>query len=90
MPIIAAPDGSIHIHSPFWQGTTATLTRGGDEETVERPFEGNGYNCEAAEVMRCLREGTTESDIMPLDETLSVMDTLDQIRAQWGLKYPME
>jgi len=27
---------------------------------------------------------------MPLDETLSVMRTLDRIRAQWGLKYPME
>ena len=27
---------------------------------------------------------------MPLDETLSVMRTLDEIRAQWGLTYPME
>ncbi|MDP6775589.1 MAG: Gfo/Idh/MocA family oxidoreductase [Candidatus Latescibacteria bacterium] len=87
---ILGSEGSIHIHSPFWQGTTATLSRGGKEKTVELPFEGNGYNCEAAEVMRCLREGRTESETMPLDETLSVMGTLDEIRAQWGLKYPME
>jgi len=31
-----------------------------------------------------------ESDIMPLDESLAVMETMDKIRAQWGLRYPME
>ena len=59
-------------------------------EVVNVPYEGNGYNYEAAEVGRCLREGETESDTMPLDETLAVMKTLTEIRAQWGLKYPME
>ena len=39
------------------------------------------------EVGRCLREGKTESDIMPLDETLQIMRTMDNIRAQIGLKY---
>jgi len=27
---------------------------------------------------------------MPLDETLVIMETLDQLRAQWGLVYPGE
>ena len=40
--------------------------------------------------MACLRAGKLESDVMPLDETLAIMRTLDHIRAQWGLKYPME
>jgi hypothetical protein len=40
--------------------------------------------------MRCLREGKTESDVMPLDETLALMRTLDTLRAQWGLRYPGE
>ncbi len=40
--------------------------------------------------MDCLRDGRTESDAMPLDETLAIMRTMDQIRAQWGLRYPME
>ena len=57
---------------------------------MELPVEGNGYNCEAEEVMRCVRAGKLESDIMPLDETLSVMTTLDSIRKEIGLKYPME
>jgi hypothetical protein len=27
---------------------------------------------------------------MPLDETLAIMQTLDQIRAQWGVRYPSD
>jgi hypothetical protein len=27
---------------------------------------------------------------MPLDETLSIMRTLDALRTDWGLEYPME
>ncbi len=87
---ILGAEGSIRIHPPFWHATSATLTTGGNEQTVELPYDGNGYTCEAAEVMRCLQEGKTESDIMPLDETLAIMKTLDQIREQWGLRYPME
>jgi len=40
--------------------------------------------------MRCLDAGETESPIMPLDESIAIMDTMDRVRAKWGLKYPME
>ena len=40
--------------------------------------------------MDCLRAGKTESSLLPLSETLTVMQTMDTLRAQWGLKYPME
>jgi predicted dehydrogenase len=47
------------------------------------PFEGNGYQFEAQEAMRCLRSGEIESAIMPLGETLEIMNTIDEIRRQW-------
>jgi dihydrodiol dehydrogenase / D-xylose 1-dehydrogenase (NADP) len=56
--------------------------------TDDRPS--NGYAFEAEEVGRCLQSGLTESPIMPLDESLAIMKLLDDIRAQWGLKYPGE
>ncbi len=87
---IFGTEGSIHIHSPFWQATRLTFKSGEKEEVIELPLEGNGFNYEAAEVMHCVRAGKLESATMPLDETLSLMKTLDEIRAQWGLKYPME
>ena len=89
--LLLGTEGSIRIHSPWWKPTTLTLSKSGQEdEVVELPYSSNGYNYEAAEVMACLRAGKLESDIMPLNETLSIMKTMDQIRAQWGLKYPME
>ncbi len=87
---IVGTEGSIHIPN-FWQSTSATLHASGKKPVrADMPFEGNGYNYEAVEVMRCLREGKLESDVMPLDESLSIAETMDQMRAQWGLRYPME
>jgi predicted dehydrogenase len=83
--------GRIHIH-PWWIRPDAlTLSRDGHEDTTIRmPYEGEGYWFEAAEVMACLRAGRLESALMSLDETLSIAQTLDTIRAQIGLRYPME
>ncbi len=88
---IVGTDGKIKVHSPFWKATTLTLSRGGRaDEVIELPYEGNGYNYEALEVARCVGAGLTESQTMPLDETLEIMKTMDTLRAQWGVKYPME
>ncbi len=83
--------GRIKLHAGWWKGSSMThsLDAGG-EEFLEFPFTGNGYQFQAVEFMNCLREGRTESKIMPLSETLSIMQTLDTLRGQWGLKYPME
>ncbi|MGD2173908.1 MAG: Gfo/Idh/MocA family oxidoreductase [Candidatus Brocadiaceae bacterium] len=83
-------DGYIRVHHPFWHASKLTVVRGGEEELLQLPYEGNGYNYEAAEVGRCLREGRLESEVMPLDESLSTMATMDRLRAQWDLTYPME
>jgi predicted dehydrogenase len=88
---VMGTEGYVKIHSNWWRPRAMTLHRPGEkEELVEVPITGNGFNYEAAEVMRCLDEGMTESDVMPLDETLSVMRTMDEIRAAWGLRYPSE
>jgi predicted dehydrogenase len=84
-------DGSIKIPGAWWCPRKLTVKRSGkDEETFELPYEGGGFQFEAQHVAECLRAGKTESDVIPLDETLSIMRTLDGLRAQFGLKYPME
>ena len=89
--VIMGTDGMIVIEAPFWSGTVATLDRP-DEKPVRKeiPFKGNGYNYQAEEVMACMRAGKLESEIMPWSETIAIMETMDTIRAQWGVKYPME
>jgi len=89
--ILIGSEGQIRIHTPWWKPDTLTLSvQGREDKVIHLSCEGNGYNYEAVEVMSCLRDGKTESDVMPLGETLAIMRTMDQIRAQWGLRYPME
>jgi predicted dehydrogenase len=63
---------------------------GGEAERVEVGYEGEGLRFEADEVRRCLAAGLTESPVAPLDETLSLLATLDAIRVDVGLTYPGE
>jgi hypothetical protein len=42
------------------------------------------------EVQRCIEEGFLESPILPLNESLEIAKTLDNIRKLWNYKYPCE
>ncbi|MDE2853954.1 MAG: Gfo/Idh/MocA family oxidoreductase [Chloroflexota bacterium] len=87
---VMGSDGYIAIPN-FWHPSELTLVRPGQEsETFSFPYEGEGFHFEAIEVARCIRAGLTESPIYPLDETLAIMETLDRIRADWGMRYPFE
>jgi predicted dehydrogenase len=89
--VIAGTKGRIKIHPDWWRPDKLTLSRPGEEdETIEAPSTGNGFPHEASEVVRCIRSGARESDVMPLRETLSIARTMDELRRQWGLVYPVE
>ena len=66
------------------------IDRNGHEELYDAPHEGRGLRHQAAEVGRCLRASMTESPLLPLSETLAIMETLDVVRRQIGLTYPSE
>ena len=86
---VVGTDSRVVVDGPFYTPTGFTLTRrDGTSERFEQPVEGRGMWCEAAEVVRCLREGRLESDVMPLDETVAIMATMDEVRRQIGLTYP--
>lgn len=88
---IVGEKGSIVIDKYFWMPSKMTVYLNGQDPVVyEETIWGHGYTYQVQEVMRCLRSGKLESTIMPLDETLNIMQTLDTIRAQWGLIYPSE
>jgi predicted dehydrogenase len=88
---IMGTTGRIKIHTPWWRPTTMTWMKDDlKNDFIEAPITGNGYQYEAAEFMHCLRMHKTECPTMPLNETLSIMKTLDNLRAEWGLRYPVE
>lgn len=88
---ISGSAGEIVIHERWWGPSGFTLRRDGEDPVEIRPETvGNGWNYEAVEAGRCLRAGLRESAIVPHADTLAVMRLMDGLRAEWGLRYPME
>jgi hypothetical protein len=49
------------------------------------PYAGNGYHHQADELMACVQAGRTESAVMPLADSVAVMQTVEAIRRAAGL-----
>lgn len=70
----------IEIEGDFYAPSSFTLIdRGGEERQFDFPTQGRGLQYEAQEVARCIDEGMIESPLMPLDESVSLMETMDAV-----------
>lgn len=91
---VTGSDGRIDVPNGFFFPDRFVLHRDGrdPEEFTADPADGprGSLRHEAAEVMRAVRAGETESPLVPLDGTLAVMRTLDAIRDRVGVRYPGE
>ena len=77
---ISGSEARIEIDGDFYAPTSFSLvSRSGEKERFEFPHEGRGLHYQTNEVARCLREGLKESPVMPLDETVSIMATIDEV-----------
>jgi len=52
--------------------------------------EGRGMQFQAIAAERYVAEGRTDSDLLGIDESVAIMQTLDDIRALIGVRYPQE
>jgi predicted dehydrogenase len=89
---IAGTAARLEIDGWFYQPNTVRLIDVNDREIdrYETPTREHGLAYEAAEFARLLTAGQTESDLLPLDETLRIMQVLDEVRAQLGARFPGE
>ncbi|NLP82377.1 Gfo/Idh/MocA family oxidoreductase [Microbacterium sp. CFH 90308] len=53
-------------------------------------IEGRGMQFQALAAERYIADGSNDSDILPIDETVAIMSTLDEIRELVGVRYPGE
>jgi predicted dehydrogenase len=73
----------IEVDGDFYAPASVTLiTRDGERTRVESHHEGRGLRHQADEVARRLAAGDPESPLMPLDETISIMATMDTVLGQ--------
>ena len=94
---LATSRGRVDVPAPFHYPSTATWTpydgaRRGEPEVIlaAEPLIGVGWGNEAAEVMRCLREGLRESPLVPHAQTLTLIRQMDDLRRQVGVTYPAD
>jgi predicted dehydrogenase len=90
---VAGTEGRVDIDPRWYQATGFTFTGAdGRSERFDSPSglvvgQAKGMRFEAAEAARCIRAGLLESPLLPLDETVAVLGTLDEVRDQIGLPY---
>ena len=77
---VSGTKARVEIDGDFYAPTSFTLiARTGERERFEFSSKGRGLHYQAQEVARCLSEGVTESPLMPLDESVAIMDTMDHV-----------
>lgn len=100
---IYGTQGMIEIYEDFWRPRRARMTCREGYLSIDCPreqsgavydsgvsFRGEGYQFEVEHVNQCIREGLTQSPLVPHEKTLSVMETCDRLRKEWGLSFPFE
>jgi predicted dehydrogenase len=85
-------DARVEIDSVWYTPTTMRVIDPDDNviEEFDGRSEGRGMQFQAAALERIVASGALEDDILPPSESVAIMETLDQIRAQIGLRYPSE
>lgn len=87
--VIMGTKGTITIHAPWHKSMSFSVKKNQSdkEETFEYPYESFGLQFQAVEAIQCLREGKTESEKLPLDLSLLMAETADEILKQIGVSY---
>ena len=76
--------GIITVDERFFCPTSVTLRmQKKKDNNFSFPNPGVGFLYEADHVANCIKKQMTESDIMPLGESLEIQKTLDKIRSKW-------
>lgn len=78
------PSDTFHVHHHDGTGEVSRV------EDVRSEHEENGFVYQVREVGRCVAAGKGESDVVPLGDSLAILETVDAMRAAWGLRYPFE
>ena len=90
---IVGREARVLLDSDFYAPTTLTYRhRDGTELSYDGgPIRGHlGLVHEATHLAQLVADGRTESPLLPLDETISILETIDEVRRQLGVTLPGE
>ncbi|WP_309068329.1 Gfo/Idh/MocA family oxidoreductase [Microbacterium sp.] len=89
---VVGTQARIDIDRVWYTPTSFTVTApdGSLIERYESHVEGRGMQYQALAAERFVAEGLLQGDVLPIDESVAIMGTLDEIRRQIGVQYPGE
>lgn len=90
---VCGTEARLEIDGNFYapQAVVRLVDNDGTElDRFTNPDPRHGLHFEACEVARQVTAGASESPLLPLAETLAIMDALDDVRAQIGVRFPGE
>lgn len=80
-----------YLELPCFYGAKELIVHvGAEERHVAKPSIGDGFEEEIYEACSCIRAGKTQSDSMPMSESILILEQMDTIRKQIGLEYPFD
>jgi predicted dehydrogenase len=87
--LVVGTGGWVRLEPRIHRPHTVRVSTSDGFETVHdpNPAPGNGYAHQVAEVERCLRAGLSESPHLPLDDSVALLEVLDEARRQLGVVY---
>ena len=86
--VISGSKGFIEIAPTFYAPTSITLnTNDGKSVSYPNDYKGHGLREQADELANCVKNNEIESQKMKHSESISVMESMDQIRDQVGLTF---
>ncbi|WP_139416636.1 Gfo/Idh/MocA family protein [Agromyces laixinhei] len=90
--VVLGTEARIEIDHVWYTPTTFRViaTDGALLEEYRSEVVGRGMQFQAEAVERLVAAGTLSGDLLPIDETVAIMASLDEVRRQIGLVYPGE
>ncbi len=93
-PTTASINGSkarLELATSFYRPTDMTLIyEDGRSVEFKNEYRGHGLREQAIYFEKMLISGKKDSQLLPISETVEIMECLDEIRNQIGLRYPFE
>jgi len=89
--VVFGTNGKIVINE-FYQATKAVFYDKDDSmiKIIHKPFEVNGFEYEIKSAIQSIEDGLIENSIMPHQETIEILELMDDLRNKMNLKYPKE
>ena len=89
--VISGVNGWLEIDRTFYNpAAMRVVLNDGTKTEYPNNYKGHGLREQAIEFSRCVGSKLIESPLMPHEESIAVMRSMDKIREQIGLHYPNE